>query len=390
MIPIVDRNLLDRVLRADGETISQVATAALGRDAGSVRTWQYEVLPYTQYLSSRLLLRFFGEAVDARGASAWTAILKLARPTTPDRSAASDVYAARERQAYRSGLLADLPGRLVAPRLLSLSEDNDGTTWLWIEDVKDRFAGVWPLAHYEVAARHLGQFNGSYVVDRPVPTYAWLDTEWAGGHSDALAAANCLPRLGDLLSRSEVERLFPTIGVRRARNLLKLQPQFLQALSELPETLCHHEAARANLIARQHADGGDETVAIDWETVGPGALGAEIATLVFGTLRRLEVPVVEADRFEELVLRGYLQGLADSGWHGDDNLVLLGYLLAICLRWSFMTGLLNSVVDSSAQARLVAERGRPMDELLTQYEPLTSFLLDRCDHADRLLQELNL
>jgi hypothetical protein len=115
-----------------------------------------------------------------------------------------------------------------------LSEDDDGTTWLWIEDVKDRFSGVWPLAQYEVAARHLGQFNGSYVVDRPVPTYAWLDTEWAGGHSDALAAANWLPRISDLLSHSEVKRSFPMIGVRRARNLLELQPRFRQALSELP------------------------------------------------------------------------------------------------------------------------------------------------------------
>jgi hypothetical protein len=154
--------------------------------------------------------------------------------------------------------------------------------------------------------------------------------------------------------------------------------------------LCHHEAARANLIARQHADGEDETVAIDWETVGPGALGAEIATLVFGTLRRLEVPVTEADRLEVLVHIGYLRGLEDAGWRGDDNLVLLGYLLAICLRWSFMTGLVNSVVDSSAQARLVAERGQPMDELLTQYVPLTTFLLDRCDHANRLIRELKL
>lgn len=53
---------------------------------------------------------------------------------------------------------------------------------------------------------------------------------------------------------------------------------FIANLSRLPQTLCHHDAVRSNLIARRRPDGATEIVAIDWESTGPGAVGAEIAT----------------------------------------------------------------------------------------------------------------
>ena len=47
--------------------------------------------------------------------------------------------------------------------------------------------------------------------------------------------------------------------------MLQDQPRFIADLARLPQTLCHHDAARSNLIARQRDDGGTEVVAIDWE-----------------------------------------------------------------------------------------------------------------------------
>jgi hypothetical protein len=386
----VDSELLARAERVDGDRVEQVARAALGREAATVHTWHYEVLPYTQFISHRLLLRFSGEAVDAGRTYPWTAILKLARPSTPEHFATSDIYATREVQAYRSGLLADLSGGLTAPRLLLLSEDEDGATRLWLEDVRDRFRGGWPLTYYEVAARHLGQFNGSYLVDRALPSFSWLDAEWDGGHTNPAAVADWVPRIADLVSHDNVRRLFPTLSAEPVKSLLERQSLFLRVLSDLPQTLCHHEAARANLIARLGWDGEEETVAIDWETVGLGPVGAEIATLVFGTLRRLEVPAAQATLLEELVLRGYMRGLAEAGWRGDANLVRLGYALAISLRWSFITGFLEALVDSTAQTRLVSTRGRSMGDLVAQYVPLTSFLLDHSMQAEQLMREFDL
>ena len=59
------------------------------------------------------------------------------------------------------------------------------------------------------------------------------------------------------------------------------QARLRETLSALPQTICHHDASHANLFLT-----GDEVVAIDWEGVGWGAAGADLATLVVGTMRR--------------------------------------------------------------------------------------------------------
>jgi len=51
----------------------------------------------------------------------------------------------------------------------------------------------------------------------------------------------------------------------------------MEWLARVPETLCHHDAALANLFAVRGTDGMLETVAVDWEKIGPGPVGAEIA-----------------------------------------------------------------------------------------------------------------
>ena len=50
--------------------------------------------------------------------------------------------------------------------------------WIWLEEVADTVGAPWPLARYGLAARHLGGFNGAYLVGRPVPAYPWLSRNW--------------------------------------------------------------------------------------------------------------------------------------------------------------------------------------------------------------------
>ena len=81
----------------------------------------------------------------------------------------------REILAYRSSLLAGLPGHLRAPRVLRIEEGDDGNFWLWLEAVSDAYGRRWPLAQLGLAARHLGAFNGAYLVSRALPTEPWLN-----------------------------------------------------------------------------------------------------------------------------------------------------------------------------------------------------------------------
>lgn len=377
---------LDAEIEAiESETVAKVAGAALGWERVTGVSWRGVPLPYRQFLPDRRLLRLGGEAFAGPVAAPWSAVLKLIASETGAATEAGEASARREVLAYRSGLLADMPGPLRAPRLLRLDEAAGGATRLWLEDVVDRFKGPWPLAHYAVAARHLGHCNGIYAVVRPMPAAPWLDARWTEGHGDPSAAEICLDEIAVLSAHPSVARLLPRGAVERVARLLRDQRRFAGVLNDLPQTLCHHEAARANLIARCGADGGDETVALDWETIGPGPLGAEVASLVFGTLRRFEVDAGEAGHLDRLVLDGYLAGLADAGWHGESARVRLGYCAAVSLRWGMIIGMVRAIADLESRAALLRAHRVTLPALLRQYLPLSAFLLDRADEARRLI-----
>ena len=138
------------------------------------------------------------------------------------------------------GLLNDLPGPLRAPRLLAIDED-DGTVRLWLEDLKDVYARRWQLEQFGLAARHLGLFNGGYLVSRPVPTDPWLN-DWLGRHrADLRGELKHTPayraELQQLVMHQRVQHLFGATVAFRAAQLLQDQGQFVEALSQLPQTL---------------------------------------------------------------------------------------------------------------------------------------------------------
>jgi hypothetical protein len=274
----------------------------------------------------------------------WEAVVKILDPpagagrTGEGNASAGTTSGAwdREARAYRSGLLRHLPRGLAAPRLLHVERDG-GAVWLWLEHVEDAFAGRWPLAQYGIAARHLGRLNGAFAENstrsaagarrgsgalRPLAAYRWLSRGWAASHSQPERLPAEREALGALLAHPAVRAVFPEPEAGRLRRLLDDQPFFLDLLARLPGTLCHHDASSANLIARRRTGvapnavpaglpgdvlddaPGDtqpvdecttwETVAVDWEEIGYGPVGAEVATLVFGTMRRGAFPAALA------------------------------------------------------------------------------------------------
>jgi hypothetical protein len=187
-----------------------------------------------------------------------------------------------------------------------------------------------------------------------------------------------------------VRALLPISLARPLDDLLHDQPSFFVALDRLPATLCHHDAAQANLFARRAPDGREETVAVDWEEIGPGAVGAEIATLVFGTLRRGDIDVEWAEGLDRVTFDGYLTGLHDAGWRGDARLVRLGFAAAVALRWYIAAGLVRMVADDALRATAYESTGLALDELIRRRLVLVRYLLERADEARRLGAELGL
>jgi len=376
---VVGRVQLERVMRH-----------AVGSSTAELGDWQWQPLSYHTVLPGRLLARVTGSAlVDRHEVVPWSSVVKIIRQTAIDerREIASST---REILAYRSGLLTDLPGPLRAPRVLEINEEN-GAVWLWLEDLKDVHARRWPLEQFGLAARHLGLFNGAYLVSRAVPTDPWLNY-WLSRHQaelhTGLERSPTYWELQQLVRHPLVQRLLGATIATRTAQLLQGQAQFVDALSQLPLTLCHHESSLANLFAVRRSDGQLETVAVDWEQVGPASIGADISTLVFGTMRRCEFDAEQAVELDRVVFAGYVAGLRDAGWDGDVQQVRLGYTAAIALRWSFLASAIGELLEGAPQVQHPSQGWRVTpDAAVRQWVRLIEFLLDRADEARRLAAE---
>ena len=123
------------------------------------------------------IYRFAGHGQERDETRSWSLILKACSSQLGGDNASDWNYWKRELLAYQSGFLADLPGGLAAPRCLGVEQSAD-LFWLWLEEITDDIGPKWPLERYALAARHLGQFNGAYLVGQPLPSFPWLSTGW--------------------------------------------------------------------------------------------------------------------------------------------------------------------------------------------------------------------
>ncbi|MCP4376792.1 MAG: hypothetical protein GY794_11530, partial [bacterium] len=310
------------------------------------------------------------------------------QPEGDDTNTSGWNYYKREFSAYQSGWFDDLPGSLAAPRSVGTVEHQDGTCWIWLEDITDNIGPQWPLEHYGIVARHIGQLNGAYLTGRPLPSWPWLSSGWLRGFVEQNAPA--LPLLQHSLKHPLVRRWLPgDVGDKRL-SLWGERDIFLNALDHLPQTFCHHDVFRRNLFARRTADGANQTVAIDWAFSGQGAIGEELVPLIQGTVIFFEVDLAQAQRLEEIVFAGYLQGLRDAGWQGDPRQVRLGYTAAASLRYTFgvMGTALSMILDETQHVLTHQLFGCSIEDALEHWGEMNLFFVGLTDEARSLMDIL--
>jgi len=307
----------------------------------------------------------------------WSVVLKIVRPTP-------DSASLREVDAYRSGLLTDLPG-IRAPHCYGVEQRTDRSWWLWLEELATN--NTWPVARFALAARHFGQFNGTYVVQRPVPHVAWLNRDFLRSLV-AQRQTTTVQRLQhpETWTHPLVRAMFPTPVAPRLLRLWAAHESLLAALEQMPRTFCHHDAWQPNLVVQPCADGGEQTIALDWALAGIGALGEELGQLVAGSLMLDEVPDSIAERLPEAAWEGYLAGLTDVGWRGDEKQVRLGYLASATLRWGLAPPGLTLALNESRHAVVEQQRGQPITSILARRARAAYALLDLAEEAVALMQ----
>ena len=375
----------------DHTTLTPMVQQVLGSDTVEVTEFQREEI-HGGYGGGEGVYRFTGTGRDGDDTIPWSLILKVigVRPE-PERNEPSGWgYWKREVLAYQSGLLDDLPGRLVAPRCFGVSEHPGGQFWLWLEDIRDEIGPTWPLAHYGVVARHLGQFNGAYLMGLPAPSQRWLTRSLLRSQLARPQAGLGIARLHNSLDHPPVRHVFSRDLSDRLFRLWAQRDRLIEALEQLPQTFCHMDAFRLNLFAGRGVEGGDRTVAIDWAFTGRGAVGEEIAPLVGATLVFGEVEHDRASDLGQMVFDGYLEGLREAGWHGDPRVVRFGYTATSALRYGagYTEWVVSTALDREQRARWAQIAGCSTEGLLDHLARWLRFLLSLGDEAWELLDEL--
>jgi hypothetical protein len=333
-----------------------------------------EPIAYDVFLAGRSVARVTGRAgLDGRTV-AWSLIEK--RTDGPDSASAYLVdNAAREGRAYGSGLLADLAQGLRAPMLLAMDGGRGGPLTLWLEDVAPH--GLVPRTRDDVcvAARHLGRMAGRWI--GRVPDHPWLFRGWIERHSQPQAVEAGLAVLAD--ARHDLALAERIAGrLDEAMNLVRGQAEIGAILRTIPTTLCHHDAVAANVFVRP-----GETVLIDWESVGPGAVGADLASLLFSSPRRGDFPSAWLQELMPEAQAAYRDGLAEAGARIGEHEVALGLHASIALRWTLVRDVTRAIRAGATVFRGSAPQETP-ELALAELLALVPVLLDSAAQARRL------
>ena len=256
-----------------------------------IRTWNLITLhPGTHGLHGGVY-HIHGLAQDQTALHQWAVVLKIVCPAsaavrvtrTPFRTYASDshptslFYWQREALLFESHVLANLAPTLNAPRCYGMEVVSADAIWLWLEHIVDTSPPEWGMSDYALAADALGVFGGIYLGERPVPSGAWIATDFLRRFS--AYAAPAVAHLARASHHPVFGRLYPPAVATRVAHIWQQRDRLLHALDGLPQTFCHFDAHRGNLLL-QAAPIGTQLIVIDWATAGAGPIGADAGMLM--------------------------------------------------------------------------------------------------------------
>src|SRR5688572_23729246 len=144
----------------DAASLTDLARTVTARPELALVEWHLDLL-HGGATTNAAIYRVVLSGEDAGQPVRCALILKIWRRLPERDEPARWRYWKREAEAYRSGLLADLPPGLHAPRCYAVDERPDAV-WLWLEDM-GRPPERWTPALFARAAYDLGRLNGAYL-----------------------------------------------------------------------------------------------------------------------------------------------------------------------------------------------------------------------------------
>jgi hypothetical protein len=278
-----------------------------------------------------------------------------------------------------SDLLAHLPAGLIAPRGLGTTQVSDVELWLW-QEMLPPDDHPWTWSDYREAAYRLGQWQGQTLTaqslsDQSHANLSWLSQNWLAGWTDGALSYlyDTIVGLHGWQHPALLGHFAPDV-LTQVQQLWAKRTSLLAQLAALPQTLCHLDAYRANMVWRNN-----DLMLLDWANVGQAALGEELAAFVGATLWFDHVPLAQAETLETAAFDGYLAGIHAGGWDGDASQVWQAYRCHMPLRYAHnsLFNMLRTAVEPGFGEEWERKTNQPLADILNREADYIRFLLSR-------------
>ncbi len=297
-------------------------------------------------------------------------------------------YWEREALAYEQGLTAVYSeAGISAPRLLGSNRRPNGDAALWLEDAQSGDGSVpgteWSTEDYRRFARGLGLAQGRIAATGSNLDHPWLTRRFLRDYVLSKQVDRRVLYSDEAWRRPLVRDNFPN-GLRRGLvRLHEERERFFSLMEQLPRTLCHLDVWPNNLFARK-----DGTFAlVDWSFVGEGALGEDVGNLVPDSVFDLFVPARRLRDLDREVFGGYLSGLREAGWDGDDRAVRLG-MCASAVKYEWLGPLMLQRASEARQTGYGGGEAARPDLLYAERGAALAFLASWAEEARALAEDL--
>ncbi|OAB43716.1 phosphotransferase family protein [Paenibacillus glacialis] len=253
----------------------------------------------------------------------WSIILKVIKSDSEEKD---DIkhhnYWRREALLFESKLLDHLSGYIQAPNTYLVEEQNDGTIWLWMEQVNGRFAQS--KEQFNFIAHRLGMFNAEYLTTKAIPDEAWVCKSWL--KSWTTSSRKYAPNPGPYiiqLQDEEIKYIWEWF-----KELTEEINEKLASLSDLPRVLAHQDLGQKNMILTPN----DQLVLIDWQFMSISGIGEDLGKMFGANMSLGIIPTDQYEAYRDSLFYSYIKGMREMGWEGDERLARYGYCISTALR----------------------------------------------------------
>lgn len=341
------------------------------------RTWPSRPVDHrVENMTTRALDRHVGQCADGATMSVIAKTLQPASESTtfamiPEEHRADTLVAVDwldEPRVYRSRLAQGLPAPLRMPGVYAIDGDAAvGRITLWLEDVADTTS--WDLDRYRRTAEGLGRLGGAWSGRRGIDELGFVRRDIGGLFRSKVINFDLPIQSDDGFWRQPAVAAAIEPGHRRELfELAERMPAMIERLAHLPSGICHGDATPDNF--REPGDG--HIVVIDWAFAGVDALGSDLAQLLAGRFDNGAADIDDVGSIADVILQGYLTGLAAEGVETDPALVEWAWATHLAIRSVFCA----LVPDSRPDLTLVEQVA-----LLQRRAALARFGLDLARRA---------